>query len=74
MPFLKEGNMLHRLAIAESFPVLDEYFQTNIPGLFFTGMAAARYFGPFFGFTISVRTSAKLIGKALMKATNGQRS
>jgi len=70
VPFLKEGNILHRLAVADGFPVLDEYFQTNIPGLFITGMAAARYFGPFFGFTISVRTSAKLMGKALMKAVN----
>ena len=47
-------------------PVLDEHFQTNIPGLFITSMAAGQDFGPFFGFTISVRTSAQLIGQALM--------
>jgi hypothetical protein len=31
-------------------------------------MAAGQDFGPFFGFTISVRTSARLIGQALAAA------
>ena len=64
-PFLAQGNILPRLAIRDGFPVLDEHFQTNIPGLFITSMAAGQDFGPFFGFTISVRTSARLIGQAL---------
>jgi len=48
--------------------VIDEHFQTNLPGLFITSMAAGQDFGPFFGFTIAVRTSAKLIGKAISKS------
>ncbi len=65
VPFLREGNVLSKLAIQNNYPVLDEHFQTNLPGLFITSMPAAQDFGPFFGFTIAVRTSAKLIGKAL---------
>ncbi len=68
VPFLAQGNMLPRLATRNGFPVLDEHFQTNIPGLFITSMAAGQDFGPFFGFTISVRTSARLIGQALTAA------
>ena len=64
-PFLAAGNLLAQLATRNGFPVLDEHFQTNVPGLFITSMAAGQDFGPFFGFTISVRTSARLIGQAL---------
>jgi len=66
VPFLKSGNILQKLKTLNGFPVLDKNFQTNIPGFFVTSMAAAQDFGPFFGFTISTRTSAKLIGQALV--------
>jgi thioredoxin reductase len=65
--FLAAGNILSRLAINNDHPVIDEHFQTNLPGLFITSMAASQDFGPFFGFTIAVRTSAKLIGEAILK-------
>ena len=68
VPVLSAGNILSTLAIENNFPVLNEYFETNLPGLFITNMAAVQKFGPFFGFTIAVRASAKLIGKSLMKS------
>jgi cation diffusion facilitator CzcD-associated flavoprotein CzcO len=67
VPFLARGNILGRLATRNGFPILDEHFQTNVPGLFITSMAAAQDFGPFFGFTVSVRTSAALIGQAIVR-------
>jgi cation diffusion facilitator CzcD-associated flavoprotein CzcO len=65
VPFLAEGNVWENLAIRNGFPVLDEHFQSSIPGLFFTSMAAVQDFGPFWAFTISARASAKIIGQAL---------
>ena len=65
VPFLARGNILAKLNIKDGFPVLDEHFQTNLPGLFITSMAATQDFGPFFAFTLSARTSAKLIGQAI---------
>jgi cation diffusion facilitator CzcD-associated flavoprotein CzcO len=65
VPFLAQGNILGDLDVKDDFPVLDNHFQTNIPGLFITSMAATQEFGPFFAFTISARTSAKLIGQAI---------
>jgi hypothetical protein len=62
VPLLAAGSILGQLALDNGFPVLDEHFQTNVPGLYITSMAATRDFGPFFAFTISVRTSARLIG------------
>jgi hypothetical protein len=41
--------------------VLDDHFQTSIPGLFITSMPATQDFGPFFSFTVAVRASAQLI-------------
>lgn len=61
VPYLAKGNLLKRLEMRNGFPVLDDHFETSVPGLFITSMPATQDFGPFFGFTISVRTSAKLI-------------
>jgi FAD-dependent urate hydroxylase len=65
LPLLAAGNLLNQLEMRNGFPVLDDHFQTSIPGLFITSMPAGQDFGPFFGFTVSVRTSAKLIGERL---------
>jgi hypothetical protein len=65
IPFLANGNMLAELDTRNGFPVLDEFFQTSVPGLFITSMPATQDFGPFFGFTVSVRASAKRICKAV---------
>jgi hypothetical protein len=59
------ADLLDRLETRNGFPVLDDHFETSVPGLFITSMPATQDFGPFFGFTISVRTSAKLICQRL---------
>ena len=65
VPLLASGNLLARIETQNGFPVLDDHFETSVPGLFITSMPATQDFGPFFGFTISVRTSAKLICERL---------
>jgi cation diffusion facilitator CzcD-associated flavoprotein CzcO len=50
----------------EGFPVLDDHFQSSVPRLFITSMAASGDFGPFFGFTVSARVSARQIGRAIL--------
>ncbi len=61
IPLLAEGNLLNEVETSNGYPVLDEHFQTSVPGLYITSLAASQDFGPFFGFTGAVRTSAKLI-------------
>jgi cation diffusion facilitator CzcD-associated flavoprotein CzcO len=65
LPFLAAGNLLAQLETRDGFPVLDDHLETSVPGLFITSMPASQDFGPFFGFTVSVRTSAKLICRRL---------
>ncbi len=61
LPLLAAGNILKQLKTRNGFPVLDDHFETSVPGLFVTSLPATQDFGPFFGFTIAVRASAKLI-------------
>jgi FAD-dependent urate hydroxylase len=65
LPILSTS-LLNRIETRNGFPVLDDHFETSVPGLFITSMPATQDFGPFFGFTISVRTSAKLITQRLV--------
>lgn len=62
VPFLA-NRLLSNLEVQEGFPVLDQHFQTNVPGLYVTSLAATRDFGAFLGFTVSVRAQAKIIGR-----------
>lgn len=68
LPILDSGNIMSRIETRNGFPVLDDHFQTSVPGLFITSMPATQDFGPFFGFTIAVRASAILICDAITKA------
>jgi cation diffusion facilitator CzcD-associated flavoprotein CzcO len=65
LPLLASGNILNELKTRDGFPELNDHFETSVPGLFITSMPATQDFGPFFGFTIAVRTSARLICAAL---------
>jgi len=65
VPFLRRGNILPRLEVRDGFPVLDEHFESSVPNLFITSMAASQAFGPFVAFTLSARLSATLIGRAI---------
>ena len=68
IPFLSEGNILSGLTTRNDYPVLDEHFQSNVKGLFFTSLPATQDFGPFFGFVIGAPASARVIGSFISKA------
>lgn len=58
--------LVGEVAQADGFPVLDEGFQSSVPGLYFTGFAATRDFGPFFGFTKGCPAAATILVGELM--------
>jgi FAD-dependent urate hydroxylase len=64
VPYLER--VLDRIEVAGGFPVLDEAFQTTVPGLYVTGFSATRDFGPFFGFVRGAAASATLIVRDLV--------
>ena len=59
--------LLDRIETAEGFPVLDEHFQSSVPGLFMSGFVATRDFGPFFGFVRGCPAAATLIVAGLLE-------
>ncbi|UFH54485.1 hypothetical protein [Spirosoma sp. KNUC1025] len=67
LPFLAP-DIQEKLLLQNGFPLLDLHFQSSVPGLYFSSFPAGHSFGPFFGFTVAVRTAAKLIGHALLTA------
>jgi FAD-dependent urate hydroxylase len=64
VPYL--ATLTGRITRADGFPVLDEAFQTSLPGLYLTGFSATKDFGPFFGFVKGAPTAATLITRDLL--------
>ncbi|MGR8935554.1 MAG: NAD(P)-binding domain-containing protein [Gammaproteobacteria bacterium] len=65
LPFLAAGKILPELAIADGFPALDDTLQSDIPGLYFTGIHAVGDFGPFFFFVACAFAAADIIMRKL---------
>src|SRR5690606_20690500 len=65
VPFLIESGLVSRIEVKNGFPCLDTAMQSSMDGLYFTSLPATQDFGAFFGFTVSARTSSRLIGDDL---------
>ncbi len=61
------GGLVDTLARVDGFPLLDEAFQSSIPGFYITGFAATRDFGPFLGFTKACPAAATLLVESLLR-------
>ena len=59
--YLADEVVSDKLKSKDGFPVLDEDFQTSLPGLYIVGQASIPYFGPFFGFVRGAIASAKIV-------------
>jgi thioredoxin reductase len=66
VPYL--AGVVDDMELADGFPVLDEHFQSSVPGLFITGFPATRDFGPFFGFVRGCPVAATLTTDGLKEA------
>jgi cation diffusion facilitator CzcD-associated flavoprotein CzcO len=64
IPYL--AGVHERIEVADGFPRLDDAFETSLPGLYVTGFAATRDFGPFFGFVKAAPAAAALITRDLL--------
>jgi cation diffusion facilitator CzcD-associated flavoprotein CzcO len=60
------AGVLDDVETRNGFPVLDESFQTSLPGLYVTGFSATQDFGPFFGFVLGSPAAATLIIRDLL--------
>jgi cation diffusion facilitator CzcD-associated flavoprotein CzcO len=67
VPYL--DGVISRVEQVDGSPALDESFQSSLPGLYLTGFAASRDFGPFFGFTKACPAAATIIVDDLLRRT-----
>ena len=58
VPYL--SGIIDRVEVTDGFPDLSPGFETSLAGLFVTGFASTRDFGPFYGFTKGCPSSAAL--------------
>ena len=58
VPYL--AGVLDRVSVTDGFPDLSPGFETTLAGLFVTGFAATRDFGPFYGFTKGCPSAARI--------------
>jgi FAD-dependent urate hydroxylase len=65
VPYL-EG-VLDRVSVIDGFPALSEGFETSLAGLYVTGFASTRDFGPFYGFTKGCPSSARIAVAEMMR-------
>jgi cation diffusion facilitator CzcD-associated flavoprotein CzcO len=65
VPYLKE--LVEDMDVTDGSPVLDEAFQTSLAGLYITGFASTRDFGPFFGFTKACPAAATIVVDDLLR-------
>ena len=60
-PYLSGETILPALPVNNCYPVLDDAFQSGIPGLYFTGPLSSRDMGPIFGFVVGCPAAAKIL-------------
>ena len=65
VPYL--GGVLDRVATTDGFPDLTEGFETSLAGLYMTGFASTRDFGPFYGFTKGCPSAARIAITDMMR-------
>ena len=60
IPFL-DTSLQEDLVQADGFPVLNEWFESTVPGLHFVGGLAGRTFGPICRFVAGARVAAQQV-------------
>jgi FAD-dependent urate hydroxylase len=68
LPFL-ETSLLKGLRHYQGAPLLSSDFECSIPGLYFTGLAAAQHFGPSMRFVVGADYAARKISNACQRPT-----
>jgi cation diffusion facilitator CzcD-associated flavoprotein CzcO len=65
VPYLQ--GLINHIDQSNGFPILDQAFQSTVPGLYLPGFVSTRDFGPFFGFTKGCPAAATLIVDDILK-------
>jgi thioredoxin reductase len=73
LPFL-DRTLVRRMRVYGGAPVLSTNFESSIPGLYFTGLAAAQQFGPCLRFVAGADYAARKISNACRRSATASAS
>ena len=65
---LLDKGIRQQLALEDASPALNAHFESSVPGLYFTGTAAANAFGPMFRFVCGSGYTARKIAPHVVEA------
>jgi D-aspartate ligase len=68
-----DPELLDSIARVDGYPELDPNFQSSVRGLYFTGAAAARSFGPLVRFVSGTKYSARTIARRILADSDAER-
>jgi hypothetical protein len=60
LPFLGP-QLAATIRAADGWPLLSTHFESSVPGLYFTGLASARHFGPVMRFLVGADCTARRV-------------
>lgn len=72
IPFLATGNILNRMEINNNLPALNDALESNIPGLYFTGIHGVNDFGPFLFFVAGSTATAEIVINSIEAHVNAK--
>jgi len=65
LPFLRK-NLLSQIRCVQETPVLSSNFESSVPGLYFTGLAAANQFGPAMRFLYGAGFTSRCVSRHIV--------
>ncbi|WP_428356471.1 NAD(P)-binding domain-containing protein [Methyloprofundus sp.] len=72
IPFIADGNILNKMEIKNSLPELSDALESNIPGLYFTGIHGVNDFGPFLFFVAGSTAAAEIVINSIESQINAK--
>jgi FAD-dependent urate hydroxylase len=65
--------LLSKIQTHQNVPLLNPWFESSLPGLYFSGITAIRSFGPLYRFVVGAKAAAPRIASAVARRTAAKR-
>ncbi|QBD78385.1 NAD(P)/FAD-dependent oxidoreductase [Ktedonosporobacter rubrisoli] len=60
-------SLLKEIQVDDGSPLLNPYFQSSVPGLYFVGLSSLRAFGPLYRFVVGNKATAQRVTSAVVR-------
>jgi cation diffusion facilitator CzcD-associated flavoprotein CzcO len=66
LPML-DSSLTEQIQADDDIPVLSHWYESSVPGLYFTGLSSMRAFGPLYRFVVGANSSSRRIASAVAR-------